>query len=146
MTACALFFFARANRHAWLKIAMHAWYTTCSVFGVVAMIAMVADPWTKPYWVLGLNMIFQCTGATGILDVMQLWYCAPRLLTIADTNACVMRVSAFIYTLAGISLASACVAYATTGTGLLAYRIATSAVIFLEVLGYCWYAPCALCP
>jgi len=145
-TACALFLFVRANRHAWLKTAMHAWYTACSVYGLAAMITMVAYPWTGPYWVLGFNLFCQCTGVTGILDVMQLWYCAPRLLTVAETNAYTMRLCVAAYALAGLGFVSVCTVYAMTGTGLDAYRIATSAVIFLEVLGYWWYVPRAFCP
>jgi len=113
------------------------------MFGFAYIITMHAYPCTTTYWVLSFDLFFQCTGATGMLDVMQLCYCAPRPLTVADTNVYTMRLCGAAYALAGLGFASVCTVYATMGTGLLAYRIATSAVLFLEVLGYSWYAPSA---
>jgi len=145
-TACALFLFARANRHAWLKIAMHVWYVAACVAGVASMLTISAYPWTRPYWTLFFNLAGQCMATTGILDVMQLRYCAPRLMTLADTNASYLRLCVAAYALDSLGFAAIFVLYATTGTRFLTYRIATIAVIFVEMVAYCWYAHVRLLP
>jgi len=140
-TAAALFFCARNNRHAWLKIAMHGWYVTACVAGVTDMLTVSAYPWTKPYWALFFNLAGQCMATTGILDVMQLRYCAPRLLTLADTNTRYLRLCVAAYALESLGFAAFFALYAKTGTGLLAYHIMTTGVIFSEALGYGWWVP-----
>jgi len=140
-TACALFLFARANRHAWLKTAMHVWYVAMCAAGVASILTVFAYPWTSPYSTLFFNLAGQCMATTGILDVMQLRYCAPRLMTLADTNASYLRLCVAAYALDSLGFAAVFALYATTGTGFLAYRIATIAIILVELFAYSWYAP-----
>jgi len=72
------------SRRAWLKIAMHVWYTLTCLVGIADILVISIYPWTKPYWTLFFNLAGQCIAATGVLDVVQLGYCAPRMLTLGE--------------------------------------------------------------
>jgi len=126
------------SRRAWLKIVMHLWYTVTCLVGIADVLTIAAYPRAKPYWTLFFNVAGQCIAATGVLDVVQQRYCAPRMLTLGETNVLFLRVCGLAYVVILLGGGIVFAVYATTHTGMLTYRVVSMTLISAEVLGYSW--------